>query len=186
MNTKGVDSVRSPVANLIGIRRDITQDEFVHQVANSFQHVFSTGDLSADSFQQLLKNKPVPDVQVVEVDQGRVLGAGDERAGKIRADMEGLKTWEWTFGQTPEFSITLVDKLTFGDIKVHITSKHAIITHCVIETSAVNQGLQGTIAELQSKLVGQRYDDVPPISDAGDRTGTTIESEIRTWLRRSV
>ncbi|KAJ9125678.1 hypothetical protein QFC22_000640 [Naganishia vaughanmartiniae] len=116
MDTKGVDSVRSPVANLVGTRHDITQDEFIRHVANSFQHVFSTGDLSTDSFQRLLRNKPVADVQIVEVDQGDVLSAGDERSGKVQADMEGLKTWEWTFGQTPEFSITLVDKLSFGDI----------------------------------------------------------------------
>lgn len=91
MDTKGVDSVRSPVANLIGTRRDITHDEFIYQVANSFQHVFLTGDLSADSFQHLLRDKSKANVQVVEVDHGKVLSAGDERASKIQADMEGLK-----------------------------------------------------------------------------------------------
>jgi hypothetical protein len=90
MNTKGVDSVRSPVANLVGTRRDVEQDEFIRQVANSFHHVFSTGDLSADSFRQLLQNKSA-NAQVVEVNQEEVLSSVDERAGKIQADMHGLK-----------------------------------------------------------------------------------------------
>lgn len=86
ISTRGIDSVRSPVTNLTS-HQHTTHEQFVRSVAWSFLYVFRTGDLSG-SFPT--KGEEVTD-EVEEVEQGAVLGAGDERSEKIRAGMEETK-----------------------------------------------------------------------------------------------
>lgn len=54
-------------------------------------HAFTTGDLSPRAFGRVFDAERKGTVDVERVDEARVLGAGDERADKIRSGMEELK-----------------------------------------------------------------------------------------------
>lgn len=69
---------------------------------------------------------------------------------------------------------------------MNIVSKHALITHCEIETGNDDKALHAIIKNLQSKLVGQRYDGIDSRAVASGRSEAPIWNEILAWLRRSV
>ncbi|KAI5451873.1 hypothetical protein NCC49_001175 [Naganishia albida] len=172
ISTRGIDSVRSPVTNLTSAS-STTHESFIRSVARSFLHTFHTGDLSG----AFGKDAPV---DVEQVEQGAVLDAGDDRAVKIRAGMEEMKTWDWTYGQTPEFNIILESTLSFGDIKMDIASKHGLITSCTTTASVTDSQLRTDLKKLDDRLVEQRYDAIEVDAERVEMR------EVVDWLRASV
>ncbi|CAE6505707.1 unnamed protein product [Rhizoctonia solani] len=109
LHTKGVESVRSPVANLVSFSPTITHDLFVENVTQAFREEYYPDDYWDD--------------EVAQVEDGN---------GSVDKGAEELRSWEWQFGQTPEFTHDMNNSFSWGDVNVHITSKRGVIAHCRI------------------------------------------------------
>lgn len=82
--------------------------------------------------------------------------------------------WDWAFGQTPEFTYTVQNAFSWGDVvsnprrslprknahspqtaKLH--SKHGIILDCTLQCSSTDSVIEASLQELGTRLKGQRY-----------------------------
>ncbi|GHJ85216.1 hypothetical protein NliqN6_1618 [Naganishia liquefaciens] len=180
ITTKGVDSVRSPVTNLSSIRPHASHASFIQHVAASFGHAMRTGDLSLAGYRRAALNGDVVAV-MEEVWEGKVLTGMDERADKVRRGMDEMKTWDWVFGQTPEFSITLSGTMSFGNIKMNVSSKHGVITSCETEAAGADGALREALSRMDTDLVGQRYDSEHVVRSEDPRIAEVVQ-----WLQQSV
>lgn len=94
MVSKGVESVPSPVKNLVEWDPLLDHQAFFETVANQFIHVYG-GNRNA-----------VHDVDESELD----------KKDYVRDVFEELQTWEWQWGQTPEFTHTMKADFAWGSV----------------------------------------------------------------------
>ncbi|KAI6034954.1 hypothetical protein F5J12DRAFT_710523 [Pisolithus orientalis] len=134
MNTKGVESVRSPVCNLVESNPRITHEAFVEAVTTSFRKEYDVGDEPC-----VVGETPVY--------------AGDEY---FKVGMAELLGWDWAYGQTPEFEYVLEKRFRWGDVTSTIRSKHGVILSCTF-ISSTSTNIQATLDELGRRLEGKRY-----------------------------
>ncbi|KAI6034547.1 hypothetical protein BKA83DRAFT_89606 [Pisolithus microcarpus] len=171
MNAKGVESVRSPVCNLVEANPRITHEAFVEAVIASFREEYDVDD------------EPCMVEETPEY-------VGDEY---FKSGMAELPGWEWAYGQTPEFEYVLKKKFGWGDVTSTIRSKHGIIlsstSTLAAATTASSRNIQATLDELGRRLEGKRYgfvQDAEVLSDLEYRSGDVAQSEageLWRWLK---
>lgn len=99
-------SFRSPVTTLNTYlppsRREspLTHDDFSTAIVDEFNTVY--GEKGRE-------------IEVTTVNEEDTRGA-EKSHEKIWKGVEELKSWEWTYGQTPEFENTLEAELSFGKV----------------------------------------------------------------------
>ncbi|KWU45844.1 Lipoyltransferase and lipoate-protein ligase [Rhodotorula sp. JG-1b] len=169
MVTKGVASVPSPVQNLREFSAAVDHEQFVQVVADEFAAAYG---LSRDIKASL-----------------RVDASEADRNEYVRAVVEELKSWEWQYGQTPEFTHVIAGTLSFGPLEMTIQSRHGLITHAEL-TRAPPEEWRVAAPELCELMVGDRYETL-------ERTRETVEqggppqhrermSEVIEWLQREM
>jgi lipoate-protein ligase A len=100
METKGVASHPSPVTTLNTYAPEpITHETFVQAVCEEFESVYTK-----------------PGEGKMEI---KVVEEGLAIEEKIWKGVEEMKTWDWTFGQTPEFSNVVEREFDFGRVVSH-------------------------------------------------------------------
>ncbi|EIN10496.1 Lipoyltransferase and lipoate-protein ligase [Punctularia strigosozonata HHB-11173 SS5] len=124
MVTKGVASVRSPVCNLSQFKPSIDHSMFVNAVIKSFR-----GEYDIDVDDETVYVSEAPETHSIPY---------------IKSGMEELRTWDWAYGQTPEFTYSLEFPFPWGKVQSDIHSKHGIILDCtfsVIQDSTAKHAL---------------------------------------------
>jgi len=94
MITKGVASVRSPVCNLQQFSGEITHDTFTTAIVREFRNEYG---ISAP-------------VHVINETEEIV------KMEYIRKGLKELPSWNWAFGQTPEFTYAINHSFTWGNV----------------------------------------------------------------------
>lgn len=94
MTSKGVESVPSPVRNLREWDPYLDHQSFFDAVADQFIHVYG-GDRK----------------EVHLVDEGEL-----KTNDYVKNSYEELQSWEWQWGQTPEFTIQIKGDFTWGHL----------------------------------------------------------------------
>ncbi|KAF9429921.1 Biotin/lipoate A/B protein ligase [Podila epigama] len=143
--TKGVASVRSPVTRLR--EASFTIDHL------SFCEATTTEFLKRYAYDRWRQNE---EAEPIMVDQ--TLVDSIPAVGAIRDEM---KSWEWKFGQTPEFTHTLQHDFPWGSVSVKINSKEGKIVHVDVESSDDETGFGSpslALTALGIGMEGQRYD----------------------------
>ncbi|KAG8690962.1 Biotin/lipoate A/B protein ligase, partial [Ceratobasidium sp. 423] len=156
LHTKGVESVRSPVANLVSFSPTVTHDLFVECVTQVFRETYYPDDYWDD--------------EVVQVESGNEF---------VDKGAKELRSWEWRFGQTPEFTHDMSNSFSWGDVNVHITSKRGIITHCHV----AGPDIPDTV------LVGLRYGTLETAEEIFLKSYTGPPDHVQqflTWLRHEM
>ncbi len=128
--SRAVSSIQSEVANITGhLRRPIGLDTFRAELVDGISEVF--GDLMEYR-----------------------LTASDWEAVDLLAQNK-YKTWEWTYGRSPEFDVHHSIKCESETVDVHFTVKNGIIESFELTNqSTVSAPAHAVI----SKLIGKRYD----------------------------
>jgi len=151
--TKGVSSIRSPVCNLDQFDATITHEEFTSAVVQEFRK----------EYQIETKCCMVEDL------------GGARDIEYIRKGMSELSTWNWTFGQTPEFTHTLRRIFSWGNITAEIRSKHGLILDCSLQLT--NARISSTTFELLKQWArsfhqGKRYGFLHETGQDADPSGS--------------
>ncbi|KAI8324589.1 lipoate-protein ligase A [Martensiomyces pterosporus] len=141
IEAKGVDSVRSKVANLRDYSWSIDHSTFCSAVMNEFAKTFG------------------------RLDEGSVTVWGEDDAdvvALVEKERTRIQQWEWLYGQTPEFVHRLSNQFAWAAVNGAITARHGIITSAELSTSDAALHPPAGIRELLSSacqvLRGARYE----------------------------
>ncbi|THU91917.1 Lipoyltransferase and lipoate-protein ligase [Dendrothele bispora CBS 962.96] len=162
METKGVASVRSPVCNLRQFSTNITHDHFVNAVIDEFLDEYPT---ALPRHINLVDEADWKDVEY------------------IKHGMAELPSWDWAYGQTPEFIYKVKNTFSWGTAHVTIRSKHGVILECKIHVSdSVNgsdssQSFEEIERFVQDKKYGFMQNEKIPVLGVDDPS-----TEFISWL----
>ena len=109
--SKGVESVRSPVINLIEAKPDLTHEIFCNAVQEEF-----------------IRSFPGKEYSVIEYKQEEI-----EQIQRIADIYNELITWEWQFEKTPEFTNEVEETFDWGKINIFMKVAHGAITESRID-----------------------------------------------------
>lgn len=115
LQSKGVDSVRSRVANLREFSPDITIDALKAALKTAFSRVYG---LPAEN-----------------------LGSHRLDEAKIRQLTERNRSWEWLFGQKLPFSWELEERFAWGGVQIQLQIDSGIIRAAKIYSDAMDDAL---------------------------------------------
>jgi lipoate-protein ligase A len=134
MRSKGVDSVRSRVVNLITLNPSIT----IEKIKDSFKKAFIAK-----------YTKPEKYMIYSEEDKNSVT--------ELNNLYEKYSSWEWRYGSNPEFEISHEARFTWGEIEISLSCKNGLIDSAKVYSDAmdpsftenINSILPGTAYTLQ-------------------------------------
>ncbi|KAL0950068.1 hypothetical protein HGRIS_010072 [Hohenbuehelia grisea] len=137
MVTRGVASVRSPVCKLQQFDSSVQHDDFVEAVVRAFKENYGVNE----------KTTWVED--------------NDELTGVeyIRNGMKELRSWDWLYGQTPEFTYVVKQTFDWGEVTAELRSKHGLLLSCELQVSqgSPTSSLIELLSDVGSSLKGARY-----------------------------
>ncbi|CAG8549324.1 1452_t:CDS:10 [Ambispora gerdemannii] len=148
--SKGVESVRSPVTNLKKYTSAsgpfvINHDAFCQVVHDEFlKYYFYAADEEITVIKKNLDLMIIDDQYISNIP--KILEYRDE-----------LKSWKWTYGQTPEFTHELEREFPWGHVKVFIKSRNGLITAAGLTTS--NYEYDFVMNAFEDALDGSKYAD---------------------------
>ncbi|KAL1747257.1 hypothetical protein HDZ31DRAFT_80613 [Schizophyllum fasciatum] len=168
MTTKGVASVRSPVCNLQLFKPSLSHEAFANSMVREFQREYGV------------------------TEEPCVVRESEESQAEeyIKKGMEELPSWDWAYGQTPEFVYNVSKTFPWGVVTAIIRSKRGLITGCDIALKDSTLALD--FAPLDALFRDMRYGfvDVDEPADVRARLAGRNEAgagerraEVYTWLR---
>lgn len=131
IESKGISSVRSRVANITEVNPKIHHELFCKQMIQSFFDHY--GD----------------QCEIEELNP-------DELQGKasLQNYYESLKDWKWRFGETPKFEHQMSERFEWGGMEVHLNSHKGMITESKIFSDSLHPEM---VELLESKLSSCPY-----------------------------
>ncbi|QDX29743.1 lipoate--protein ligase A [Dickeya poaceiphila] len=115
LQAKGIESVRSRVANLVELLPEIDHETVCSAITQAFFDHYQT---------QCQPERISPDV-VPE------LPGFDELFAR-------QSSWAWNFGQAPEFTHTLDTRFDWGGVELHFDVERGVISRCQLFTDSLN------------------------------------------------
>ncbi|PPQ69891.1 hypothetical protein CVT26_014154 [Gymnopilus dilepis] len=177
--TKGVGSVRSPVCNLQRFDPSLTHEVFTAAVITKFQEEYG------------VSQKPFIVHESESIKSNDYIGSG----------MAELATWDWLFGQTPEFTRILDQTFSWGIVHLQIRSKHGIIQDFsarISDTCLQNADLDAFCNFTRSLYQGCKYGFIDDLGDI-QRSRTDLNKpehigaewfmhvrEVHSWLQSTL
>ncbi|KAI8070501.1 hypothetical protein BC940DRAFT_236025 [Gongronella butleri] len=172
MESKGVASVPSPVTNLRDYSYTVDHQQFSEAVLDEFVKAYNEGQ----------------QVQPVVINSVQQL---PEQVEKTRQE---LASWDWIYGQTPEFTYKLAREFDWGHVDLFLRARHGLITEAVATTDAVGAHEVTVVSALEVALKGCRYSHDAPqqaiekinqeIPGLITNENMDIASELISWLRK--
>ena len=129
IKSKGIESIHSEVTNILDhLSRPVNMETFFAELQSGI----------SDSFGEL------KEFQLTAEDWDSVNRLSDEK----------YKSWEWTFGKSPEFTVRHKLNLSTNDVDVRVCVRHGIIKDVNIDS---NHFESAVIRKDLAKFVGERY-----------------------------
>lgn len=122
LQAKGVESVRSRVGNLKAHAPDMEIQGLKEALRQAFREAY--GEV-----------KPMVWKQAAATEQ-------------VAALTERNRRWEWTYGRTPAFDITLENRFDWGQVELLLQLKHGMVEGAVCHTDANDADLAERVAGL--------------------------------------
>ncbi|KAJ7044906.1 hypothetical protein C8F04DRAFT_1389171 [Mycena alexandri] len=179
MVTAGVASVRSPVCNLQQSTPHVEHSVFACAVEREFRREYAID---------------------AKVDPTQLIDESANPGPYIENGITELKSWDWLYGQTPEFTYTISETFAWGSATAKVRAKHAIILSCAIEALDAPPQITRGLEALGAKAEGQRYGSWLQDGDGNDGRSETgrsdgevkeggggveeVLAEVRRWLGR--
>ncbi|RHZ86210.1 hypothetical protein Glove_53g87 [Diversispora epigaea] len=146
--SKGVKSVPSPVVNLRKYSSTVNHYSFCNAVWEEFK----------ESYNDPICKERIDEIHPIYVDENMIA-----EIPKITKYREELESWNWTLGQTPEFTNEFEKNFAWGHVKAFFESKNGIITKVSLTASNVsNVEYKNLVTLLENSLKGNKYD-VPQV-----------------------
>ena len=152
LQAKGVESVRARVGNLSDYARDITVPALKEALFDAFEQEY--GPARHTAWEDLLDQSLVNTLA------------------------EKYRSWEWTYGKTPRFDLTLYQRCPWGQAELLISCKSGHIQEAQCYTDANDAGLSSRVSRT---LTGVLFTP-QAMSDKLLDSGITEDADIAAWL----
>eukprot|EP01022_Parablepharisma_sp_SALTPOND_P015720 TRINITY_DN224_c0_g4_i1.p2 TRINITY_DN224_c0_g4~~TRINITY_DN224_c0_g4_i1.p2 ORF type:complete len:378 (-),score=54.47 TRINITY_DN224_c0_g4_i1:4217-5350(-) len=107
LKSKGVESVKARIINLVEINPEVTHEKFC--------------DAMREAYKKKHKGKAIEEIMLEESELHKI--------PEIEQIYKETSAWEWRFGETPEFSYSLERKFDWGLVEVCLGVQNAAIKH---------------------------------------------------------
>ncbi len=131
LQAKGITSVRSRVANIVDLIPNVSFENINRAVINAWFAWY--GESCTPEY---ISPDALPDLP----------GFSDKFAQ--------LSSWEWNFGQAPDFSHQLDERFVWGGVEIHFDVERGVISRCQIFTDSLNPA---PLEALAQRLQGAAY-----------------------------
>lgn len=131
LQAKGITSVRSRVANLVELLPSVDHQVISQAVTQAFFDYFGE-----QCEPEIISPSAYPDLP----------GFSEQFARQ--------SSWEWNFGQAPDFSHLLDNRFTWGGVELHFDVERGVIARAQIYTDSLNPA---PLEALASALQGTAY-----------------------------
>lgn len=158
LQSKGIDSVRSRVVNLIEVKKGLRVDEVRDAVIKAFSSNY--GSVPAkESFSEM-----------------------NTGLGSL---YDKYKSWEWRFGETPEFEIDLQERFEWGSIEIGINLQEGCVHSVKVYSDAMDYTLASTVERVLEGLQFKAETIVCKLDQLlGDGKNISQLGDIRSWFAR--
>ncbi|MDA8227459.1 MAG: lipoate--protein ligase [Desulfitobacterium hafniense] len=112
--SKGIDSVQSRVVNLAEVCKSVTLADMIKGMEESFINVYGR------------------DAQEIAVDHNNF---------NIGSLVQKYSSWEWRFGNTPKFDISISRRFVWGEVELGFCLKNGHIDSVQVFSDAIEEGL---------------------------------------------
>eukprot|EP00033_Pygsuia_biforma_P000796 GCRY01000929.1.p1 GENE.GCRY01000929.1~~GCRY01000929.1.p1 ORF type:complete len:366 (+),score=103.16 GCRY01000929.1:166-1263(+) len=169
LQSKGVQSVASRVANLKQLCPTLTHNTLSGAIVDAFTTAYSA---TADP----------PKVEVLSTETL-------QKIPELSGFFERQKDWNWRFGNTPKFSHNMETRFDWGVMDVHLDAHKGKITKSVIFSDCLLPDLVDTLAlalegvEYSPDAVGRTFSALPC---AADESTCHYVHEFSTWLQHQI
>ncbi|KAF7332581.1 Lipoyltransferase/lipoate-protein ligase [Mycena kentingensis (nom. inval.)] len=171
MISSGVASVRSPVGNLRDYNIRATYGNFALSLAEQFRRVHEFGESAfwqSKRETEYWDGKAVGQKKIPQATPGSKWESVYVEEQEMRAvehvqrSIEEMQSWEWLYGQTPQFTYTLQETFSWGAVTCEISSRHGRILSCTLKPSpSTSQEVEPILRELEMSAEGQKYGEWP-------------------------
>lgn len=152
------DSVQSRVVNLASLQKNITIEAMKENLIKSFADIYG-GRLTP-----------------VTVDNGK----------ELNELYKQYSSWEWRFGETPEFDVSLQKRFNWGEIDMGLSVEEGKITDAVIYSDAMDTSLIGALKDLLPGLPF-KFDAIKTaVTDKISPQSEAIAKDIINWLETAM
>ncbi|KAJ7228162.1 hypothetical protein GGX14DRAFT_486508 [Mycena pura] len=160
MVTAGVASVRSPVCNLQQFNHRVEHSVFTSAVVDEFRKEYHLGE-------------PTDPTQYI-----------DETPRELPYIEKGiieLQSWDWLFGQTPQFTYTIEKIFPWGSAIAEVRAKHGVILSCALRApeAALSPVDRADLKQLETSFEGKMYGSWPQPNR--DSPGIVV-ADVENWL----
>lgn len=127
LKSKGIDSVKSRVINLKKVKKDLTVNNIIDTLIDTFFNNFGSGEInyidneSECNFDELIKK---------------------------------YNSWEWTFGSSPQFDIQLRNRFIWGEVELNLLVEDGIIEDIKVYSDSMDPHFSKNI---ESNLKGAKF-----------------------------
>ncbi|KAL0079281.1 hypothetical protein J3Q64DRAFT_1645171 [Phycomyces blakesleeanus] len=135
--SKGVESVPSPVTNIRDYSFTVDHQQFCESVLAEFIHDYNDG----------------ASIEPIIFDEEHI----EQLPSKVKETAKELQTWDWMYGQTPEFTNTIKNEFDWGHVNGSIHSKHGMITDAEFSTNSAGAHEVTVVSAISVGLKGCRY-----------------------------
>jgi len=129
LRAKGVDSVRSRVCNLSEYNSSLTIERMKTLMAEAFVKKFGGADVIDSS----------------ELD--------------ISGILPRYSSWEWNYGETPKFDVSLERRFAWGGVEILISLKKGVVEGAEVYTDALDTEIS---EKIKNSILGASYDGTLP------------------------
>ncbi len=150
LKSKGVDSVRSRVVNLCELKPDITVDGMKEALKSAFFEIYAStkSQTNAPTNASIVSDNSLPAKTEILISPL----PGDEELKNYR---DFFASHEWLYGEKFDFSNSVSERFTWGEIEICVNVQGDKITDAQIYSDSLQPDF---ISHLASLLKEQRYD----------------------------
>lgn len=127
LHSKGIDSVTSRVINLKELSPDINISDLKGALISSFNNMYNINS------------------EIIAI---------NEQVTDLSSYLKKYKSWEWNYGESPDFSVSIDKKFNWGIIDISIDFSDGIIKKCKFYTDAI---LLEDFQMLEKNLCSKQY-----------------------------
>jgi len=153
LKAKGIESVRSRVCNLRALNPGIAIESLIPALKEAF---------------------------VAEYGPADEMSVSDVAGSDLNILEEKYASWDWTFGQSPDFDVRFTHRFPWGGISIAVASTDGKIASVSVETDAMDPELGDRIPELLTGIVYNAASVGAALRSGADETGCL--EDIAAWI----
>ncbi|QGU94308.1 lipoate--protein ligase [Clostridium bovifaecis] len=158
IKSKGIESVEARVTNLSNINSDIDIDNLSEALEKSFQQVY---------------NSTISETIIIDGD-----------ISKFESLYKKYSSWEWRYGETPNFEINLYNRFSWGDLDINFNLRDGHISEIAVFSDAMDSKLIKDIEEALKGIKLAKEEIVNRLDDLKISYGNNIIENIKDWVNK--